>query len=452
MSTESPKDTKVTPKISVMSRLRLIMLSLLSCWKHILCGFGMLVISFFILVCCLPTPYYTTGFRTLSEVKAHADTLDEWIKMENDNELLPRYDNYYQQKFSRTLWSRWKEKCVWLLSRLHIVDQPPFSSSFFKKILEDVLKDRLKRGWSGDIVQKFEVKPTSKVIVFGVVQGAFHSLTRDLNKLKDLDILDENLRFKSLDYYMVFLGNVINRSPYTLDTFAVVLRLLQQNPENVIYLRGTNEFFDYWKDHTLRQELEYCCSHLSKEKIPLSSSVNKFFDTLPITLYATMPSWSSGDLLNYIRIAPFIGDRRLLNMLNEDSYPDFLLKASKNRLSTFDLQKQFVSSRVEKPKIVLRAVVQDILKRDFFEPTDGLRLLSPVDGVIAWNVISAPTEPYNRIYNFFNDSFVLLSPVLLLDQWTVRVFTRHIKAINTKLTEKTQYLFFSGEKVDKLFR
>ena len=37
------------------------------------------------LVVFLPQPYYTEGFKTLSELQEYAKTIDEDIKMENDN-------------------------------------------------------------------------------------------------------------------------------------------------------------------------------------------------------------------------------------------------------------------------------------------------------------------------------------------------------------------------------
>lgn len=445
MNTQSPKDKPTTPAAggTATKRIKAMFAYLKRQWLWITMILLGSLLAFFIGICLLPTPRYKTGFRTLSELQAHAATLDEWIKMENDNELLPSYEHYYEKTFTRTMWYRWKEKCVWLLSHLRIMRQPPFSSSFFQTILDNVLQARLKKDWTGDIVQKFEVKPTSKIIVFGIIQGALHSLTRDLEQLKKLDIIDENFKLKNNDYYMVFLGNVVNRSPYTLDTFAVVLRLLEQNPDNIIYLRGTNEFFDYWKDHTLKRELELRCNHLSREPIPLRSSVDKFFNTLPITLYATMPSWSTEQYLNYVRISAFIGDKRLLGILDEATYAQFLLTSTQAPLDTFDLNKRSTESQPESVKLLLRAVVIDILKREFFEPMNGLQLLPPIDGVIAWNVISAPTGPYRTAFHFSHDAFVIIIPDYKnLTDWKIILYNRDVKHRERNTFSTKSNLFF----------
>lgn len=416
-------------------------------WWHVAIVSVAPVFIFIISIWLLPTPYYKTGFRTLSELQAHAATLDEWIKMENDNELLPCYENYYQNTFKRTILHRWKEKCVWLLSKLFILQQPPFSSSFFKTILDEVLQDRLKKGWNGDLIQKIEIKSTSKIIIFGPIQGAFHSIVRDLEQLKKLEIIDENLKLKNSDYYMVFLGNVVNRSPYTLDLFSVVLRLLQKNPNNVIYLRGSHEFFDTWKDHTLKRELELRCGQLSTEAIPLRTNVNQFFDTLPITLYTTMPSWSTDQFVNYVKISALTGNKRLFKMLDETTYSKFLISPSQAPLDTFDLKQQPSEPEIESDKLLLRAIVKDILKRESFEPTEGLCLLPPEMGTLAWSVFSSSSEPARHLMQFFYDAFVVIEPEKQLEDWKINLYNRDIRNHSNKKFTISTYLFFTGEKL-----
>ena len=401
-----------------------------------------LVILFIFAVWLLPQPYYKTGFRNLTELKAYAQTIDEWIKMENDNVLFPSYENYYKRTFTRTFWSKWREKFNGLLSRLWLKHEPLFSASFFKTVLEDVTAYRVQKGWQGDFIQKFEVKPTSKIVVFGVVQGVFHSLVRYLEQLKKLGIIDENLKLTSNDYYMVFLGNVVNRSPYTLEIFATILRLLQQNPNHVIYLRGTNEFYAYWKDHTLCRELELRCDYLSLSKIPLVQEVNKFFNTLPITMYATMPAWSSNQEFNFFKLHAYIGDKRLLNLLNEDHYAIFLLNGTEGP-TAFNLLKQDKAKQHESNKLTMRAIVHDIMKRDDYEVTHGLSLLPPEKGIITWAVLSCPSESYQKLYNFSYETFSLITPAQIKKNWLIQSYFRNVKSNNLSF-ERQQRLFFVG--------
>lgn len=395
---------------------------------------------FIFLIWLLPQPYYTTGFRNLAELQAYAQTIDEWIKMENDNVLFPSYENYYKKKFTKTFWSQWREKFNGLLSFLRLKRQPLFSASFFKTVLEDVTAYRMQKGWHGDFVQKFEVKPTSKIVVFGVVQGAFHSLIRYLEQLKKLGIIDEQLKLISNDYYMVFLGNVVNRSPYTLEIFSVVLRLLQQNPDQIIYLRGTNEFYDYWKDHTLRRELELRCNRFSFSKIPLMQEVNRFFDTLPITVYATMPSWSSKQEFNFFKLHAYISNKQLLSLLNEDRYATFLLNKAEE-LAAFNLSKQEKTKQLESNKLKMKAIIRDIIKRDDYEVTNGLGLLPPEKGILSWTVLSCPSEPYRSAYNFFHDAFCIIEPKEKLDHWLITIRNRDIRKSQGQIFQSKTYTF-----------
>lgn len=441
---EPKKDTIPTPAQPASKPIETKTQSALSTTQRWLYGlYGSLagIFIFFVGIWLLPTPSYKTGFRTLTELQEHAATLDEWIKMENDNELLPSYEEYYTKTFTPSFWAQWREKLTWVLSRIHLVSPPPFSSSFFATLLKNVLDYRIKQQWTDDCIQKITINPTSKIIVFGVIQGAYHSLVRDLTELKRLNIIDEHLRLKNNDYYMVFLGNVVNRSPYTLDTFSVVLRLMQENPQNIIYLRGTNEFFDYWKDHTLRRELEVRCKKLSKEKIPLASEVNKLFSTLPITLYGMLPTWSPSDMLYYIRLSAFIGDKRLLSMLHEPTYASFLSAPQLQALDTFDLKKRSAQPEPQAEKILLRAVVRDIMKRESYEKTDGLKLLPPQSGDICWHVLSAPTQPYRGAFYFTNDAFAIIEPHSSnLYNFTI---TLNYKAPNSSIFHVRQELLFN---------
>jgi hypothetical protein len=270
--------------------------------KKIISIIAIASISFFIFILLLPTPYYKTGFRNISELQEYAKTIDEWIEIENDNIFFPSYNSYYGQKFTQTFWTCWKEKLGWFLTKLYFKKEPIFSSSFFKELLEDVTTYRLSHEWQGDFVQKIETNKDTKIVVFGSLQGSYHPLVRYLLQLRKLDIIDDNLILTSQDFYIVLLGNVINRSPYTIETFSIALKLMQKNPENVIYLRGTNEYFECWKNHTLSEELKIRCKDLSSTSIPLKKEVNNFFNTLPQVIYCTISPIEKNNPTYYFKL------------------------------------------------------------------------------------------------------------------------------------------------------
>ncbi|QQR49056.1 metallophosphoesterase [bacterium] len=225
----------------------------------------------------IPQPNYREGFENLSQINQHAATLDELRAMEGSNFSRPDFSKYYAT-FNSTLIKRCKGKIIRILRLLHLKKAPLWSGSFFNNLLQEVIADREKRGWSAKpLIQKAVLDSQSRVVIFGDLQGAFHSLTRDLNHLKTLQIIDEQLRITQPNYYIVFIGNAINRSPYTLETLSIILRLMQRNPENVIYLKGKNEYYEYWKEHTLRDELKTKTRDQSTKKYSMVKEAQKFF-------------------------------------------------------------------------------------------------------------------------------------------------------------------------------
>jgi hypothetical protein len=406
----------------------------------------LLVASLILLFIAIPRPYYTQGFNTLSDLKTLIKDYDEFIKMEGKNAAFPSYETYYKKKYENKYLATVKEKSEWILSTLHIKQTPLFSSSYFKKTLTNVSRFRQNKAWAGNFIQKIELNTSSKLVVFGVVQGAFHGLIRYLEKLKELEIIDENLVVKNPDYFLVFLGNVINRSPYTLEIFSVVLKLLEKNPHNVIYLKGTNEFPDYWRQHSLRRELELRANHLSHSVIPLQEEIDTFFHTLPLTLYCTMP-YLSHDTTNYFKLAGFIEDEHLLKMIDAPTYASFLRQKTTEKISAFNLNNRNEFDP-EATKILSKAIIRDIKKRDFYESMNGLRLLSPTKGITTWTVFSTAAEPFREAFKHFYEAFVIINPEEKTEDWTIDLYNRDVR-IKNNIFKKQSYFFFSGEPLKK---
>lgn len=409
--------------------------------KIVVASIGLLIVMILMLA-YIPQPYYSDGFRTLSDLQKYAATLDEFIIMEGKNLANPSYESYYQKNVALTFGKRLYKNSYYLLSKLNMLSPPIFSISFFSSLLEDVRAKRLENGWSGDFVQKVVLTDSSKVIVFGAVQGAFHSLIRDLTKLKELQIIDENLKLRKSDYTLVFLGNAVNRSPFTLETFALVLRLIKNNPQNVIYLKGTNEYNQGWKVLTLKRELEIRAQHFSKEVIPLESSVNSFFNTLPLSIYSIM-SLDDKNQVSYFQFSPSIDDEKLRNLLTESVDKQFLAEKTSERLDTLAISDFRINAKIT-GKVSLRAIVSDIKKRDMYEEMDGLRQLQFLQDHSNWTVMSCPTDPFLKAFNFSYDAFVLIEPGSA-NEWHITLYNRNIKNKENKEFSKRVYNLITGE-------
>jgi len=401
---------------------------------------------FFLILVILPVPSNTNGFKSISELQTYAASLDENIEAESENWLYPSFESYYQNKFSSTFTKKISKKLSYMFFKM-----PPFSETYFKSLLVENTQERHESGWHDNFIQKINIDNDSKLIIFGAIQGAFHSMVRYLEQLQKLDIINEHLQLKDKNTFIVFLGNVINRSPFTLETLTIVLKLLKENPSKVIYLRGTNEFPDYWRRHTLRRELELRTRDLSNSQIPLEEEIDNFFNTLPITLYCILnDSNKNTGSLSYFKISPFIQNEKLKQSLAEVHIKQFLKSKSTDPITFFNIPKnEAVPHSISNDgNVELRAVITDILKREHYEETDGLRLLSPMDGVIAWTVLSCPTMVYKRAMNFYYDAFVIISPNKLTKKWQISLFHRDVRKPSKTFVSKS-YDFFTGEKIDQ---
>lgn len=377
-----------------------------------------------------PLHIYQRGFQSLDDLTAYAKTINEFIEMENKDFLKPSYETYYKKKFKYTFFQKVGMRAKALMVKVGVAKPPAFSFGYLKKLLENVTKERAAAGWQGEFVQRFTLDPQSKVIVVGVLQGAYHSLVRNLNQMKLLGLLTKDFKFTNEKISLVILGNVVNRSPYTTETLLVILKLMEKNPKQVFYMRGTNEFDYYWVQHTLRRELELGARQLSSEEIPLFKEVSAFFNTLPMEVYGAAYFKKTETELPYVAFSAFVENKELAKKIDEAKYPSFLRENATASLATLDLSKvPAEGAAADKDKAIknsLKAVMRDIRKRDSFEKMDGLRSLPPEGDAAAWTVLSCPTAPYRVALKYFYDAFAVLSFSEEFEKWKITLYSRHV--------------------------
>jgi hypothetical protein len=385
-----------------------------------------------------PSANYSSGFSILSDIEKYSKGIDEWIKMEDENVLRPNYAKFYNENYTYTFLEKTKGKLFYLLGRIGLFRDPIFSRSFFKNILVKLADERKKKKWKGIFVQKANYGKVSKIVVFGAIQGAFHGMLRYLKKLKELNIIDEDLKLKNKNYFLVFLGHVVHRCPWTLEILAIVMRLMEMNPENVIYLRGTSEYPKTWRQHTLGTELEARIERTGQEEIPLEAEIDNFFDTLPYGIYFSLPA--DGE---YFKVIPYIHDENAKKSVDEKSYPLFVSKKQEGTLQSLVLTEKHEYS--EDFNLKLKAVVKDIRKRDNYEAMDGLRLLNPIDGVTAWTVLSTAAETYRIGLKHFYEGFVVISTEGEIEDSTITLYNRDVRQKDDLIFKIRKSNFFSGQ-------
>ena len=163
------------------------------------------------------------------------------------------------------------------------------------------------------------------------------------------------------------MGNIINRSHLSIETLSLVLRIMQRNPNNIIYLRGTHESRNYWQEHTLKTELQTKARALSTTLIPLEDDINRFFSTLPIALYITVPHTKN----TYVRISH--AGRTETKDFNDERCSNFLAASINKTPRYFNLPPEDDDNHEEKIQVLsIPAIIRGEKKRESFQKMEGL--------------------------------------------------------------------------------
>ncbi len=361
-----------------------------------------------------PKPFYTKGFITLADVQRYALSVNELTPLESENAVKPDFTNYYKQ-FAPSIINTVKDKLGGLLEKMYLKKPPIFTASFFKTVLDDVNKIREQKGFKNSNIVKITATPQSKFIIFGDMQAAFHSLVRDITKLKELGVIGDDLKIIPSDCYIIFLGNVPSRSPFSMEIEGLVLRLMQQNPDRVLYTKGSHESDGYWQEHTLKTELKIRAAGLTKDATPLEPEVTKFFDSLPTIIYIAAPAQDNNAFIRFSRIT------RL--KLPDKHFAKFLMTPSKDPVSVLSWQgNSLPAQEAGVPEINVKAILRVEKKRETYQPSEGLRTLVPEMGIITWTLLSAPTLAVERGFKFYNDTFAIIDAAAQIEQWKITLF------------------------------
>ncbi len=326
------------------------------------------------------------AFTTLEQAQEHAQGHQEYPPIENENVLNPRFKKYHESitpgAFTR------------LLHWLGLYTQPWTPNDL--EVLATKVLTNLKKAPKQTV--SLSVREGTEFIIIGPLFGAYHSLVRILTDLNKRGIIDNNLKLKK-KLYLVLNGNVIDGSPYTLETLTLVLSLLAQNSTQVIYLQGQHEHKTYWLNHGLKYELQHRSS-LERFK-PL---LTELFAHLP-----TMLDIRHSDNDNYLRIA---------------SLP--LKEAPDAKMKTLIEAEQRTVSYANHP---------------------GIAQLQPEQNTTIWSVFSAPTELYQKYYNFYYDAYVMLTIATPIVNSTVALYNRDARNDKAPFIQSARYNIVTAQKL-----
>ena len=131
-------------------------------------------------------------------------------------------------------------------------------------------------------VEKVIIPDNSVVAIHGDMHGDIHSLNNFIQDYIDKGFLDpeDPFKIKNKDFYILFLGDYVDRGWYGAEVLYTVLRLKNQNPDNVFMVRGNHEDIDLNGHYGFSQEIE--------SKFPAAQvleKINQVYNLLPVALY-----------------------------------------------------------------------------------------------------------------------------------------------------------------------
>jgi branched-chain amino acid transport system substrate-binding protein len=385
-------------------------------------------VSFFLLIFISFFYSLLHSFETIEDAKQYAESMEEYPTVEISDWTNPNYSLYHKKR---------QLGFIWQMLEKYGLYRPTFSPLVAKNKLQQITQKRVLEGFfGGRFIQKKKAQEGQHVLIFGDLCGAFHSFVRDLVHLKKLNIISDDFVLNK-NYSMVINGNVADKSPYILETLSVIARLLEQNQEQVFYLRGDVEDKQGWIGRTLEYELKARGSYISSEKIPLQSVIDQFFDTLPLALFVTQEvvTQETDNTIHAIRFSAAGFSDKELDLAKIETF-----LASSSYQSHYKLYetKQTVTNSGKKVTIVALFRLEDRKKN--YRVSKGLVSLDDEEGIKTFATISSPIEAHRRLYDFFSDAFVQLNIAKELQHSKLFLFYRDVREPHSFIKESVPFL------------
>ena len=376
--------------ISILASTAYLLFMGMKMWKRIIA-----VLSF--------TGMKRSRFSSLVGTAHQAQSLKEFPRNEHKNWMYPDFSELYHT-LQPTLFARIFRKKNSIAYKL-------------QEALKTVTQQQKKEIKAKDIVTKLQCPANSQFYIWGNLHGAFHSLERALSWLKEQKIINDDLKIIKPNIYFVFNGNLINRGPYTMETLLVVLNLMEKNPDNIFYLRGMQESHKNWTNYLLKQELQVQAGFLNAHGIPLENDLNRFFDTLPMALYVSLPNDA-----RYIRISPTGRDD--VDIL-EPSLASLFAAGQENAMAHFAASKETPAEDAAALNVACIVKAGNFQKE--MRAQKGLGLLDQDRGATAWSIFSSPVQAHQALLDFHYDAFAVITLTDPLQKSSITLYNRDIR-------------------------
>jgi len=362
------------------------------------------------IVLYLPQAY---AFETLHQIKQYCQQYTEETKPEGHSWHFLDYSSFYE-KNKPTFFKK-------IMYFLGIMQRPTWAPDKFQKQLKKVVAQRKEKNFPKNMVSGLYAAEDTHIVIWGVLHGALHSFARCLEWLETQGIIDNNLHIIKSNYFFVFNGDLIDRSPYSLELLSVALALLYNNPDNVIYLKGEHETDNFWHNFNTKRALQFYFPHIYGQEVPLDNFMNDLFNSLPLALYLI----TQDNPHSTIRISPL---NRRSQRINEELYGSFFddVYNNQNHLIYYDLSERKPTTHpMDIPALI---TTEDWLKDN--RTQTGLGQLNPEFGSTTWAFFSCPTPAYQTYFDFFYDAFGIIDFHQDIDKTIINLHHQDIRTLD----------------------
>ncbi len=367
-----------------------------------------LLSSYLIASICYGQPH---TLDTLAHIAAYLDEVPQAPAADGDDWYNPSFHTYYQRQEAPVLTQ---------LGRMLGIFSPIWDVKELYNALVDVTKQRKDITFTtdhmGEPSQTIPVAENAECIIWGDLHGALHSFYRGLYELHQQGKIDDSLTLQDENLYVCVIGDAIDRSPYSLEVLTIILHMMQQNPNRVIYIRGNHETNSYWTNFATRESLKQKARHLSDEDIPLQTEVDSFFNTLPRAVYMHIEG-ASGSFVHLSHKG-----RELHELVFDKTDIQYIKDIS--------------------------ASIRGEARSEVLGETDGMNLLGFHYGSAEWSLLSCPVWVYQHFFGFMYDAFASLQFASDVDSAAITLYNRKVNSTNNRFNRAETYDLTSGKKLE----
>ena len=346
-------------------------------------------------------------FTRLSQAEVYANYYSEKIEPDNKDWVRPDFSSAYTER---------KPNFLQRLAMNIGFSTNKFDMDSFKSLIRKITKERKKYGCDkAKTLEKFQPAEGDRFMIWGDLQGAFHSLLRDLSYLKSQGIINDYFKIIKPNYYFVFNGNIVGGSPFQFEMLTLLLQLMNVNPKKIFYTKGKEE--QRWHDFTLLRELKVRVGKELDKLTEIRTLIDNFFSTLPFALYL------SHEVPKGLQVV-VIGNNDYVRKRLDRNYLGQLVK-DEGCPGFFEYEKPMKMSDEIKKIYVLAFITGEDRSLEYHK-TKGLTMGGTVAGALSWVLFSSPTKRSQILYRFFYDAFAELVVQGNVNEWTILLINQQL--------------------------